>query len=132
MTPESSVIKDFQKRYVRVGQARWDRTASELTISGNTAKQPSRSAAALDLLIDAKGGGVTREEFESLIWGGAQMDYSVVSQCIKTLRRALEPAPGGSGYVETVSRVGYRLAVEVEEESDPTPAPTASSCGIAH
>jgi len=106
-----------------MGDARWDRTTRHLTVRGEPAKLTWRAAAALSLLVEARGGVVTREEFERHVWGDAQMDYSVVSQCIKTLRRALDPAPGGASYIETVARAGYRLAVEVVEESEPAAEP---------
>lgn len=47
------------------------------------------------------------------------MDASLVSQRIKTLRRALDPPSNGVRHIETVSRSGYRLAVDVAEEGEP-------------
>jgi DNA-binding winged helix-turn-helix (wHTH) protein/tetratricopeptide (TPR) repeat protein len=122
MTGDEGVFKDLQTRSVIIGEVRWDRTSRRLTVRGEQAKLTWRAAAALSLLVEARGGVVTREEFERHVWGDAHMDYSAVSQCIKTLRRILDPAPGGSSYIETVARAGYRLAVEVIEEPEPAPA----------
>lgn len=124
MTPNGSEQQEMQARYVTIGDARWDRNTEQLTVRGEPVKLTRRAAAAFSLLVEARGGVVTREEFQLQVWGTVQMDYSVVSQCIKTLRRALDPAPGGDSYIETVARAGYRLAVEVVEDVESAaPAP---------
>jgi DNA-binding winged helix-turn-helix (wHTH) protein/Flp pilus assembly protein TadD len=131
MTPDSTAVKEIQSRYVRIGDVRWDRTTRQVTLRGEPAKLTWRAAAAFSLLVEARGGVVTREEFERHVWGDAQMDYSVVSQCIKTLRRTLDPAPGGASYIETVARAGYRLALEVIEEPEAASAEPAQSVPVA-
>jgi DNA-binding winged helix-turn-helix (wHTH) protein/Tfp pilus assembly protein PilF len=131
MVPHEREIKDLQSRTVRIGEAQWDRTTLQLTVRGESVKLTWRAAAAFSLLVEARGGVVTREDLQRHVWGDVQMDYSVVSQCIKTIRRALDPAPGGDSYIETVARAGYRLAVEVVEESQTLEANQASTARIA-
>lgn len=122
MAPHSMALREIQGRSVRIGDARWDRATMQLTVRGEAAKLTWRAAAAFGLLVEARGEVVTREDLQKHVWGDVQMDYSVVSQCIKSIRRALDPAPGGASYIETVARVGYRLAVEVVEDQE-SPAP---------
>lgn len=115
-------------RLVTIGEAKWDRLTRQLLLRGVPVKLTFRAAAVFGMLVDAHGEVVAREDLEHQVWGDIQMDYSVLSQCIKTLRRALDPAPDGSSYIETVARVGYRLAVEVVDEPSPkVPAPVALS-----
>lgn len=121
MTLNGNEFKKIHTRHVVIGDVKWDRTTQQLTVRGEPVKLPHRTAAAFSLLIEARGNVVTREEFQMQVWGTVQMDYSVVSQCIKTLRRALDPAPDGSSYIETVARAGYRLAVEVVEVVESAP-----------
>lgn len=108
-------------RWVSIGELKWDRGTRQLVLRGVPTKLSFRAAAVFGILVDARGEVVSREELERQVWGGVQMDYSVLSQCIKTLRRAIDPAPDGSSYVETVARVGYRLSVEVVEDSETPP-----------
>lgn len=89
-------LGELKTRSVRIGDVRWDRATNQLTVRGEPAKLTWRAAAAFSLMVEARGEVVTREEFERQVWGNAQMDYSVVSQCIKILRRTIDPAPGGS------------------------------------
>lgn len=116
------------------GEARWDRVSRQLTLRGDPVKLTWRMAEALSLLVEAKGGVVPKEDLQRQVWGDVQMDDSVVPQCIGTIRRAIDPAPGGGSYIETVSRLGYRLAVEVIEEAPVAPPdagpPRSSTRGI--
>ena len=131
MTGNGAVFKELQTRLVSIGEIGWDRTTRQASLRGEPVKLTWRTAAAFSLLVEARGGVVTREEFERQVWGDAQMDYSVVSQCIKTLRRALDPAPGGASYIETVARAGYRLAVEVVEEPEAVSAEPVAPAPVA-
>jgi tetratricopeptide (TPR) repeat protein len=70
------------------------------------------------MLVEAGGEVVTKEELTRQIWGGALVEESNVAKCVTALRKALDPAPDGGSYFETVARVGYRLAVAVAEVDD--------------
>lgn len=110
-------------RSASFGEAKWDRISRQLTLRGQPVKLAWRLGEALNLLVNARGGVVSKEELQRQIWGEVQMDDSIVPQCIKSLRRAIDPAPGGGSYIETVSRAGYRLAFEVVDEIETLPAP---------
>jgi DNA-binding winged helix-turn-helix (wHTH) protein len=113
-------------RSMSFGDARWDRVSRRLTLRGEPVRLPWRLGEALTLLVDARGAVVSKEDLQRQIWGEAHMDDSIVPQCIKSLRRAIDPAPGGASYIETVSRAGYRLAVEVIEDTADVPPPLPS------
>lgn len=116
---------------VTLGEVKWNRATRQLTLRGELVKLNFRAAAVFGLLVDAKGEVVSREELQRQVWGDIQMDYSVVSQCIKSLRRAIDPPTGGiESYIETVARAGYRIAVEAVEEAD-TPAAQVAADPVA-
>jgi len=115
-------------RSASFGEAKWDRVSRQLTLRGQPVKLAWRLGEALNLLVNARGNVVSKEELQRQIWGEVQMDDSIVPQCIKSLRRAIDPAPGGGSYIETVSRAGYRLAFEVVDDAEaPVPAGAAST-----
>jgi len=107
---------------VRFGAASWDRASRRLTVRGEPTKIAWRVAECLAILIEARGEVVPKEEFHRQIWGGAALEDSNLAQCVTALRRALDPAPDGHSHIETVARVGYRLAVAIEEEELPASA----------
>lgn len=113
-------------RSASFGEAKWDRVSRQLTLRGEPVKLTWRLGEALNLLVIARGGVVSKEELQRQIWGEVRMDDSIVPQCIKSLRRAIDPAPGGGSYIETVSRAGYRLAVEVVDGSETLPVPPSA------
>ena len=113
-----------RSRVAVFGEARWDWSARRLIVRGVPAALPWRVAEALAALLEGGGTVVTKEDLQRRIWGGALIDESNLAHCVKALRKVLDPAPDGSSYVETVARVGYRLAVPVSGEFDPPPAPT--------
>ncbi len=126
MASPVSAEQSKRARYVLFGEARWDRAARRLTVRGLPAKLPWRVVECLSILVDAGGSVVTKEDLENQIWGGAMVEYSNVAQCITALRKALDPAPDGGSHIETVARVGYRLAVPLaheEETAAPEPPP---------
>ena len=69
---------------------------------------------ALCILAEARGGVVTRDELFRRLWQDADVDESSLAKCISQLRKALASGHPGEEYLETIPRVGYRLAVPVE------------------
>lgn len=114
--------RERRLRYANFGIARWDRTARRLAVRGRHVKIPWRVAEALTLLIEARGGVVTKEQLQEQIWGGALIDESNLAHCIKSLRKAIDVEPDQGSHIETVARVGYRLAVAVTDEGEEAPA----------
>lgn len=114
------------------GEAVWNRKSRRLTVRGAVVALPHRAGNCLDLLIDAGGEPVPRESLLATAWEGTFVEDSNLSHSILALRRALDPAPDGESYVETVPRVGYRLAVPVvDEPMAPAATPPAPPDGAA-
>ncbi|MBN8732128.1 MAG: tetratricopeptide repeat protein [Acidobacteria bacterium] len=101
---------------VLFGEGRWDVAARRLTVRGQVAKLPWRVAECLRVLLEAGGAVVPKEDLQNQIWGGALVEESNLAQCITALRKALDPAPDGTSHIETVARVGYRIAVAIQTE----------------
>src|SRR5262249_21510020 len=86
-----------------------------------------RTFEALRLLIDAGGEVVHKEVLFERLWPGVTVEESSLTKCIGQLRKALSNGEGGEDYVETVPRIGYRLAVAPTPEVRTGPAPVRPS-----
>ena len=126
MASPAGVEEQGQARVVRFGHARWDRTARRLTVRGQPAKLSWKAAECLNVLVEAGGEVVPKEDLLRQVWGGGLVEESNLAQCISVLRKALDPAPDGGSHIGTAARVGYRLAVDVEaEQPEPEQSPPA-------
>jgi DNA-binding winged helix-turn-helix (wHTH) protein/Tfp pilus assembly protein PilF len=105
------------------GAATWRPASRTLTVRGQDVKLPWRVIECLAILAEARGGVVTRETLEERIWGGAVIEASNLAKCIATLRKALDPAPGGGSHIETAARIGYRLTGIVDYQAGENQAP---------
>jgi DNA-binding winged helix-turn-helix (wHTH) protein/Flp pilus assembly protein TadD len=99
---------------VRFGDAGWDPNRRTLVVRGAGVRLPWRAAECLNLLVERRGELVSRDEFHERVWAGAVMEDSNLAHAIAAIRKALDPAPDGGSYIETVAKMGYRLAVPVE------------------
>lgn len=106
-----------QGRMVRFGHARWDRAGRRLTVRGEAVKLSWKTAECLNLLVEARGEVVPKEDLLREVLGAGLVEESNLAQCISVLRKSLDPAPDGGSHIGTAARVGYRLAVDVEEEA---------------
>ena len=62
-------------------------------------------------LVEHRERVVTKEELRAHLWPDVNVDENALSQNISRVRKAL----GGEGYVETVSRIGFRFTGRVVE-----------------
>lgn len=86
-----------------------------------------------ELLLRA-GDVVSKDELLDAIWPGISVVEASLPTAVLKLRRALGDDQRDSRIIETVSRIGYRLAVPVEVESRATPLdpqPSSASGPIA-
>ncbi len=72
----------------------------------------SRAAALLAALVDARGQVVTRSEVLDAVWPNQVVEEHNLAVQIAALRQAMGGTPGGVDPIRTVSRVGYRLALD--------------------
>ncbi len=83
----------------------------------------------MDLLVclSSKGGEViTREELESKVWVGMVVGYDALTSAMIKLRKAFHDDSKHPKIIQTVSKRGYRLIVEV------APVNSATPTGILH
>ena len=78
-----------------------------------------KEAATLGVLLEARGAPVAAADLVQRVWNGAPgLDDSNVRQQIRSLRKKLGKRAGGTDYIVTVPRQGYRLVADVVELSD--------------
>ena len=108
------------KRFLCFGEFRLDSQSGELSRSGRPVQLPPQPAKLLLLLVSSRGELVTREAIQKTLWPeGTFVDFEQgISKCIKQIRAVLSEETGDAGYVQTVSRRGYRFvgAVAVEDQ----------------
>lgn len=77
----------------------------------------------LVLLIEGRGRLIAKQELIEQLWPDSHVEESNLSTNIWTLRKTLGEAPNGRGYIETVSKRGYRFIAGVTElpNGDDTP-----------
>jgi DNA-binding winged helix-turn-helix (wHTH) protein len=73
-------------------------------------KLPQRQMEILCLLIAAHGSPVPKAAFFEQVWSGSFVEEGNLTQTIFLLRRTLGKLPDGGGYIETLPRLGYRIA----------------------
>ena len=93
-----------------------------LTRRGETVSIAPRALECLIYLIQHADRAVGRDELISAVWGRTDINYTVLTQTLWKLRRALnESSDADSQFIRTVSRFGYQwIAPQV-----PVPAPRA-------
>ncbi len=77
---------------------------------------------ALALLVQQNGHLVSKERFLTQVWQGIPVTDEALTQCIKTLRKALGDAAGSPRFIETVPKHGYRFIASVQTRQAPEPA----------
>ena len=81
---------------------------------GEPVALPPKIAAALALLVERRGGLVTRDELVRAVWGDQGASNDSIARCLYQMRQ-LVPLPDGKPLVRTVHRTGFRLAVPLRE-----------------
>jgi len=73
----------------------------------------------LDLLADANGDVVTREQLISAIWPRVVVTENSLSRAVSDLRRQLRHPDHSEAWIETIPKRGYRLCVPVTLAATP-------------
>ncbi|RZJ17177.1 MAG: transcriptional regulator, partial [Brevundimonas sp.] len=81
---------------------------------------------ALVLLVQERGRLVSKDRFLDEVWCGVPVTDEALTQCIRTLRRALGDDAGRPRLIETVPKHGYRFIGAVSEADGAAPPITAS------
>lgn len=121
-------------RFLRFGEFTIDLANRRLDRSGEPIELGSRYFDALCLLASQKGDLVSKDRFMAEVWKGIPVTDEALTQCIRTLRRALGDDAAAPRYIETVPKHGYQFVAEVEDQKPrpvhaPVPSPAARIAG---
>ncbi len=109
-----------RRMYARFGCFQLDLSSNELFCSGVRVPIQEQPLQVLRLLLEAEGRVVTREQLRSALWPrDTFVDFEHgVNTAVKKLRRALTDSAESPGFVETLTKVGYRFMIPVEWTAD--------------
>lgn len=99
---------------LRFGRFTLDRVNRRLTRGGREVEIGSRYFDALALLVEARGGLVSKDRFMAEVWRGVPVTDEALTQCIRSLRRALDDDAASPRYIATVPKHGYRFVGTLE------------------
>src|SRR5579883_2661907 len=107
---------------VRFGPFELDVRSAELRKHGIPLRLPEQSFQILLMLMEKPGEVVSRGDIRLRLWPNdtvVDFDQSI-SAAIRRLRNALGESAGEPGYIETVSKRGYRFRGELESAAPTT------------
>jgi DNA-binding winged helix-turn-helix (wHTH) protein len=108
----------------------------QLRRKGQPVELGSRYFDALALLVARRGELVTKDAFMDTVWHGIPVTDEALTQCIRTLRKALGDDAGNPRFIQTVPKHGYRFVADLS----PLPgagavreqvSPVAGACTVA-
>ena len=108
----------------RFGGFELDSVERQLRRDGAEVALNARYLDALILLVRQRGQLVTKDRFMDAVWRGIPVTDEALTQCIRTLRRALGDEAGDPRFIATVPKFGYRFVGAVEGENAPLFRPT--------
>jgi DNA-binding winged helix-turn-helix (wHTH) protein len=103
---------------VRFDRFRLDPVDRLLTRDNVPVELNARYFDALALLVRDPGALVSKDRFLTEVWRGVPVTDEALTQCIKTLRRALGDRAGDPRFIETVPKHGYRFIAPVDPVGD--------------
>ena len=111
-----------------------DRTNRQLRRDGVEVELGNRYFDALVLLVEERGALVTKDRFMDVVWNGIPVTDEALTQCIRTLRKALGDDAGNPRFIATVPKHGYRFIGRLPEGTPArglAPSAVAGACTIA-
>lgn len=109
---------------LRFGPFTLDRAGRRLLRGSAAVDLNARYFDALCLLAAAPGELVTKDRFMAEVWSGIPVTDEALTQCIRTLRRALDDDAASPRYIATVPKYGYRFVGTIDD-TRPTTIPAA-------
>jgi len=95
---------------ISFGPYTFDIALASLTRDGEPVSMNARGAALLASLLEARGGVLGRAALLEAGWPGLTVDEANLTVQVGILRKLLGRQPSGREWIETVPRIGYRLA----------------------
>lgn len=114
----------------RFGDFLLDGRDRQLTGADGPVAVNARYLDALILLVEARGGLVSKDRFMAEVWRGVPVTDEALTQCIRTLRRLLGDDAARPRFIETVPKHGYRFVAPVTVDAE-EPAPAAPAVPAA-
>lgn len=111
MTPDRCAM-ETPARILRFDAFQLDCDNRQLRKDGLPIELGSRYFDALALLISRRGELVTKDVFMEQVWHGIPVTDEALTQCIRTLRRALGDNAANPRFIETVPKHGYRFVAK--------------------
>lgn len=99
---------------VAFGEFSLDRHNRSLRRDGEAIELGSRYFDALLLLIDNPARLVSKDRFMEEVWRGVPVTDEALTQCIRSLRRALGDDASAPRFIETVPKHGYRFIATID------------------
>lgn len=101
------------KNWFQFGDFRINIEERTLRKNGEIVPLQARVFEVLQMLVERRGGVVSKEELMETIWADSFVEESNITQSVYTLRRALGKDAEGKAFIETIPKRGYRLGVPV-------------------
>ncbi|MDR7102730.1 transcriptional regulator [Croceicoccus sp. BE223] len=103
----------------------------QLRRHGRVIELGSRYFDALALLVTRRGELVTKQAFMDAVWQGIPVTDEALTQCIRTLRRALGDDAANPRFIATVPKHGYRFVAAEPRSAGARARPRVSQLGGA-
>lgn len=107
----------------------------QLRRDGQPIELGSRYFDALALLAAQSGELVTKEAFMERVWHGIPVTDEALTQCIRSVRRALGDDASNPRFIQTVPKHGYRFVADMSPPPDTAASlwvpPVTGACAIA-
>ena len=110
-----------------LGPFRLDTEARVLTHDGIATALGARGAAVLTVLVSRVGEYVDKSAIMDAAWPGLVVDENNLAVQISAIRRAFALVPGGDGWIETLTRRGYRFVGPVKKIAARSVAPLVAN-----
>jgi DNA-binding response OmpR family regulator len=104
-------------RVLEVQDLRLDLATLEVSRAGKPLHLYPACRKLLEVLMQASPGAVTRERLEYALWGDSPPDGDMLRSHIYELRRSVD-GPFAVKLIQTLPRVGYRLATHADDNTD--------------
>ena len=106
------MIVEPTNQVIAFGPYRFDRASGRLFRGGASVPLRPKTFAVLEYLALRPGRLVTKNELLDAVWPGTHVTPSVLTGCIRELRKALGDDARTARFVETAHRRGYRFVAE--------------------
>jgi len=111
------------RQQFRIGDWTVEPALNQLARDGRIVKLEPKAMSVLVYLADRPGQVVSRDALLSAVWPGVVVGDDSLTQVVIKLRKALGEVPDNPGYIQTISKGGYRLVAPVLRSDEIGPAP---------